>query len=167
MPQVIETPRLLLRPFRLDDVDAVFAMHSEPHVERFFGATTRAEVEEWLVIGLRTWAEGGYTRLAMVDRATGEFVGRSGLKHWEQFDEVEVGWMVRAAHLGRGYATEAGRASLDWGFANLSVDYITAMIRHENTESIAVAERLGMSFLREDRLHDAPTLVFAISRPLS
>jgi RimJ/RimL family protein N-acetyltransferase len=54
---------------------------------------------------------------------------------------------------------------LDWGFANLSVDYITAMIRPENAESIAVAERLGMRPLREDLLHDAPTLVYAAARP--
>lgn len=162
---MIETPRLLLRPFRLDDVDAVFAMHCEPHVMRFFGATTRAEVVGWLEADQANRAAGNYGRLAVEDKASGEFLGRSGLKHWEQFDETEASWLLRAVALGQGYATEAGQACLDWGFSNLSVGYITAMIRPANVGSIAVAERLGMTLLREDLLHDEPTLVYAAHRP--
>jgi RimJ/RimL family protein N-acetyltransferase len=157
----------VLRPFTVADAAALYDMQAEPHVERFFGVTTRAEIDEWLAGQEALWAAGGYGRLVITDRVTGELLGRSGLKYWDEYDEVEVGWMLRAAYLGRGYATEAGKACLDWGFAHLDVDHITAMIRPENTGSIAVAERLGMSLLREDVLHDAPTLVFAIWRPHS
>ena len=134
----------MLRPFTVADADDLYDMQAEPHVVRFFDVTTREEIDEWLLGQEAIWSGGGYGRLVITDRVSGEFLGRSGLRHWAEYDEVEVAWMLRAVAMGRGYATEAGKACLDWGFANLSVDYITAMIRPENTESIAVAERLGM-----------------------
>jgi RimJ/RimL family protein N-acetyltransferase len=94
----------------------------------------------------------------------GAFLGRSGLRHWPELDEVEVGWSLMAAARGRGLATEAGRFWLDWGFRELDDPYFTANIDPDNTASIAVAERLGMAPLREDTLHGGPVIVYALSR---
>lgn len=162
---MIETERLLLRPFRPDDGDHLYAMHAEPHVMRFYGATTRDDVETWLEADRATQGAGGLARLVIEDRATGEFLGRSGLKLWEQFGEVEVAWMLRATALGKGYAIEAGKACLDWGFAQLDIPYVTAMILPDNTPSRSVAERLGMATIREDVLHDKTVLIYALPRP--
>lgn len=161
---MIETERLRLRPFRPDDAEHLYAMHAEPHVMRFYGTTTREDVEKWLEADRATRAAGGLARLVIEDRATGEFLGRSGLKLWEQFGEVEVAWMLRANALGKGHATESGKACLDWGFANLDVPYVTAMILPENTPSRSIAERLGMTTIREDVLNDKPVLVYALHR---
>jgi RimJ/RimL family protein N-acetyltransferase len=73
------------------------------------------------------------------------------------------GWTLRADSWGRGYATEAAQACLDWGFRNLDLDYVTAMIRPGNDPSVRVAQRLGFTVLREDTLWDKPITVYALN----
>jgi RimJ/RimL family protein N-acetyltransferase len=65
---------------------------------------------------------------------------------------------------GRGVATEAGRACVEWGFRDFALPYVTAMIAPDNDASTAVARRLGMTPLREDVLHDVPVVVYAARR---
>ena len=72
--------------------------------------------------------------------------------------------MLRRDAWGRGYATEAAGACLDWGFATLSPRYFTAMIPPDNSASIRVAGRLGMTRMRADVLRDSPIVVYALSR---
>ena len=67
--------------------------------------------------------------MTLLDRESGAFLGRSGLKWWPEFGEVEVGWVLAPAARGRGLATEAGRASLEWAFRDLDVPYVTAIHR--------------------------------------
>jgi RimJ/RimL family protein N-acetyltransferase len=100
----------------------------------------------------------------VLDRASGRFLGRAGLKCWQRFDETEAGWVLRRDAWGRGYATEAARAFIDWGFASLPAPYFTAMIHPDNLASIRVACRLGMEPLREDVLLDSPVVVYAVDR---
>jgi RimJ/RimL family protein N-acetyltransferase len=161
---VIETERLLLRPLAPADLDEVVDLHEDPEVARFVGSLDRAEAEERLRTAEREWGERGYGRCAVLDRASGRFLGRAGLQYWPQFDETEVGWVLHRDARGHGYATEAGRAFLDWGFASLPAPYITAMIRPDNSASIGVADRLGMAPLREDVLLDTPVVVYALNR---
>jgi RimJ/RimL family protein N-acetyltransferase len=78
--------------------------------------------------------------------------------------EVEVGWVLAPAARGRGVATEAARACLEWGFHDFDLPYVTAMIAPDNAASIAVAERLGMEPLREDTLHDFGIEVIVLGR---
>jgi RimJ/RimL family protein N-acetyltransferase len=101
--------------------------------------------------------------LVMIERASGRFVGRAALYDWPQFGETEVGWVVRADARGCGFATEAGRAFAAWGFEHLKPPYLTAMIKPENVASIRVAERLGMSVLREDVLNGMPLVVYSVT----
>jgi RimJ/RimL family protein N-acetyltransferase len=161
---MIDTDRLLLRQMTTEDVDELVAIHAEPEVARFMGAFDRVKVSEWLEQNQRDWSEHGYGRLAMVDRATGRLLGRTGLKYWPQFRETEVGWVLRPDAWGHGFATEAALACAEWGFENLDLPYITAMIRPDNRRSIHVAERLDMSPLREDILLEEPVVVYSISR---
>jgi len=160
----IETERLLLRPLATGDVDQLLALHDDPAVARFMGAYDRAGLVAWLRSNLAEWAERGHGRTAIVERASGRFLGRGGLKHWPQFGEVELGWGLRPDARRQGFATEAAGASLRWGFERLPVPYITAMIHPDNAASISVAERLGMAPIRTDTLLDTPVLVYAIER---
>lgn len=161
---MIDTDRLLLRRLTADDLDELVAIHAEPEVARFMGTFDRVEATEFLQQNRRDWSEHGYGRLAVVDRATGRLLGRSGLKYFPQFRETEVGWVLRPDAWGHGLATEAGRACVAWGFGSLDAPYLTAMIRPDNRRSIAVAERLGMSPLREDVLLGEPVVVYSIER---
>lgn len=162
---MIETERLLLRPLRTEDTDAFVALHADERVSRFVGSYTRERAQERLREVERQWAERGHGLCAVLLRESGEFIGRCGLHHWNAFDEVEIGWTLRARAWGQGYATEAARACLERGFATLDVDYVTAMIRPGNTPSVKVAERLGFSPLREDVLFGNPVTVHALRRP--
>jgi RimJ/RimL family protein N-acetyltransferase len=96
-----------------------------------------------------------------VDRESGRFLGRTGLKYWPQFEETEVGWVLRPDAWGQGYATEAARACLDWAFTELGLPFVTAMIAPGNERSIRVAERIGMEPIREDELLGDPVVVYA------
>lgn len=96
-----------------------------------------------------------------VVQSSGELIGRSGLHYWPQFDETEVGWVLRRDRWGQGLATEAGAASLQWGFSTARLRMITAIVANENGPSRAVASKLGMKPLRPDHIFDRAVTVFA------
>jgi RimJ/RimL family protein N-acetyltransferase len=160
----LRTERLLMRPPVEDDLEDLVALHDDPAIVRVFGDTTREEMVDWIAVVRRDWEERGHGRVVIRDRDGGAFLGRTGLRFWPEFGEVELGWNLTEAARGRGVATEAGRAWLDWGFRELDVPYFTSMIDPWNTASIAVAERLGMTRLRDDELRGEPMLVYSLGR---
>lgn len=139
-------------------------MHAMPEITLTMGPFDRDAAAARLERNEREWRERGHGLVAINERSTGRFLGRSGLKYWPQFDETEVGWVLRADAWGHGFATEAGRACVDWGFRTFGLPYLTAMIVPENARSIAVATRLGMQPVRDDHLMDLPVVVYAIER---
>jgi RimJ/RimL family protein N-acetyltransferase len=163
----IETPRLLLRPIELGDLDEFVALHADPEVTRFIRPLDRAAAEERLHRDGREWLERGHGLLAVLDLKTSSFLGRCGLKYWPQFDETELGWVLRREAWGRGYATEAGRACVEWAFSEFDLTYLTAMINAGNRRSIRVSERLGFTPLRDDVLLGDPVDVYGLQRTAS
>lgn len=157
---MIETERLILRQVALGDLDEVIRLHEDPEVARFMGTPDRKWLEGWVEGSDGEWAELGYGRMAMLDRDSGEFLGRTGLKRWPQFEETEVGWALQPEARGRGLATEAARAVLSWS-QQFELPYVTAMIRPDNAPSLAVAERLGLRPMREDELLGVSVIVHA------
>ncbi|MFE9476750.1 GNAT family N-acetyltransferase [Streptomyces griseofuscus] len=111
--RMIETERLLLRPLHVSDVDVFVELHIDPKVNRFVGSFSRQQALERLTAIQRQWDERGHGLCAIELKSSGAFIGRSGLQYWEPFDEVELGWALRADHWGHGYATEAAQACLD------------------------------------------------------
>jgi RimJ/RimL family protein N-acetyltransferase len=164
MTVMIETARLILRPIEVSDLEDLVALSSDPEMTRFVRSLDRGGAEEAIRAGEREWSERGHGMLAILDRSGERFLGRAGLKYWPQFGETEVGWVLRRDAWGRGYATEAGRACVEWGFANLALPYITAMIQSANRRSIRVAARLGFVAMRDDVLNDDPVIVYALRR---
>lgn len=162
---MITTERLRLRPATTADVDFWVRLHADPEVHQFVGAYTPERAEIRLRAIEDSWATRGYGLCVVESLATGEAIGRSGLNWWAEFGETEAGWTFAREQWGKGYATEAARAVLDWGFTTLGLDQITAMIHHENHASIAVAERLGFTPRREDEVLGKPCIVYALDRP--
>jgi RimJ/RimL family protein N-acetyltransferase len=163
----IETERLLLRPMGMGDLDEFAALHLDPEVTRFIRPLDRAAAEEQLRRNESEWLERGHGLLTVLDRRDGDFLGRCGLKYWPQFDETELGWVLRSDAWGREYATEAARACIEWGFSEFEMPYLTAMINPENVLSARVAERLGLIPMRDDVLLGDPVVVYGIDRPAS
>jgi RimJ/RimL family protein N-acetyltransferase len=144
MSGVLETERLLLRLSTLDDVDILVELDSDPAVMRYVTGgkpTARADVEALVRATLGT-------RWLGFERVTGEFVGWFGLKSAPEPGERELGYRMRKATWGKGYATEAVRALLAVGFAELELTRVWAKTMTVNDRSRAVMERLGMRYVR-------------------
>jgi ribosomal-protein-alanine N-acetyltransferase len=145
----LETERLLLRRWRSSDEEPFAALNGDEEVmEHFPNVLTRAE-SDWMIADLEARFERqGYGLWAVEVRESGEMVGFVGLNvptfAAPFMPAVEVGWRLRKSAWGHGYATEAARASLSYGFSQAGLDEIVAMTTTTNSRSAAVMERLGM-----------------------
>ncbi len=143
---VIETPRLRLRPLAESDLDDLARLNANPQVMQFLGSgQTLDRVQTWQLLALANGHQQlrGYSLMAIEERAGGRFVGRTGPWFPVDWPMLEVGWVIDPASQGQGFATEAGRAMVDWCFANLPLDEVCSMILPGNTASTRVAEKLG------------------------
>ena len=166
-PQILDTPRLILREFSLDDADSLFSVLSDPETMRFYPAPLdRTGVEEWIARNVRRYAKDGHGLWGMVLKTNGELIGDCGLtvQAVESIDEIEIGYHVRRDRWGQGLATEAARACRDYGFARLPVDHLISLIRPENLPSRRVAEKNGMTVWKEIIRRGFPHLVYSIRR---
>lgn len=164
----IRTERLTLRGYRETDVDALFAMADGDDVIAPFMTYNVAPLREacWRSVALWIghWALRGFGMWAVEERSSGAFIGRIGLWEPEGWPGTEVGWMLGRAWWGRGFATEAGRAAMDWGFENLPVTELVSLIQPDNTPSIGVAEKLGETFAGMVPYRGGETGKWAITR---
>jgi RimJ/RimL family protein N-acetyltransferase len=144
----LRTERLIMRGFLEEDLDAWAGICSDTEVTRWVGSSEPVSREDaWRLMAnfLGHWELRGYGQWALVETATGELVGRTGLLQPEAWPGLEVGWLVAREHWGRGFATEAGRASIEWAREELGADHIISLIEDANERSARVAERLGMT----------------------
>jgi RimJ/RimL family protein N-acetyltransferase len=144
----VHTERLVLRGFREDDLDQWAAISADPEVTRWVGdpeGLSREDAWRHMAYFIGHWALRGFGQWALEERDTGELVGRTGLLQPEAWPGLEVGWLVARAHWGRGFAPEAGRASIEWAREELGADHVISLIEDDNHRSARVAEKLGMS----------------------
>ena len=148
-PLSLSTPRLLLRPWRDDDVDAFAAMFEDPAVMEFLMPADRAAIDAIVGRVRAHFDRHGYGWWAAELRTTGAFIGFIGLVHipFEAHftPAVEVGWRLASAYWGQGYATEGARASLDAAFTQLGLAEIVSITVPANVRSLRVMERIGMT----------------------
>src|SRR6478752_5973534 len=145
---VIETDRLKLRQWRGSDVAANTAMLSDPGTARFITVDGKPVTEE--LIGWRNaavmaghWVLHGTGMFVVEEKTSGKYVGRVGPWFPPGWPGFEVGWGIAREFRGKGYATEAARAAIDWSFATFEIDRILHCIDCENIPSQGVARRLG------------------------
>lgn len=164
---MIETTRLLLRPYALDDFRPYHAMLQEPAVYRHLDAPM-PEQDAWFRI-LRWaghWHLLGYGLFAVLDRATGQFVGETGLGAFHRglgsdFDgDDEAAWVFSGAVHGTGTALEAAQAAHDWYDANRGRDRTVCIIDPDNIASIRLAEKLGYRPYGEAAVKGRPVIKF-------
>ncbi|HEU5327768.1 MAG TPA: GNAT family N-acetyltransferase [Thermomicrobiales bacterium] len=144
---ILQTPRLTLRELDPADLDFVAAMLAHPEVMRYWPRCyTRAEAEDWITRQQARYAQDGFGYWLVVERATGQPVGQAGLLALtvDGRADTALGYILHRPCWGRGFATEAGAACLDYAFTTLGQPRVIAPIRPENTPSRAVAARLGL-----------------------
>src|SRR5262245_43243664 len=116
----LETARLTLRPWRLEDFEPFAAMLAEPEVMAFLSANgkTLSSFEAWqaLCTTVGHWTMRGYGMFAVLERTSGDLIGRIGPWCPEGWPDFELGWTLRRQSWGKGYATEAAHACLEYSF---------------------------------------------------
>lgn len=147
----LTTPRLILRPHRLDDFDDSFALWRDDNVARFIGGrpSTREEVWSRLLRYAGHWTLLGFGYFVVHERESGRFIGEAGLADFHRElepgfgDTPECGWaFIPSAH-GKGYATESVNAILAWRDAALQGTRTVCLVAPDNRASIRVAEKTG------------------------
>jgi RimJ/RimL family protein N-acetyltransferase len=144
---ILETDRLLLRPFRTSDLDDYAALNADPEVLRHLGGGAqpcdRGRSWRHLAFLIGHWQLGGAGIWAVEHRETGSFLGVTGFSEPAGWPGFELSWMLARPWWGHGYATEGARAALDYAFTVLKKNRVISLIHPENRASIRVAERLG------------------------
>ena len=145
--------RLNFRLMTDDDLEDMSAMLADPSVMEFYPSPkSRGEAQAWIDWNKRNYSEHGYG-LWIIETKSGEFVGDCGLT-WQAVNgrpELEVGYHVRSAMQGRGYATEAAAACRDFARDALGAVHLVAIIHPANTASRRVAQKIGLEFEEDDR----------------
>lgn len=158
---IAETERLVLRTIEPGDAVEQDRLLNTPTVmARLGGVKELYEIEAKHAKSMALYAQEGFSFLFMIEKASGEMVGHCGLKRVDNPlarnpGDHEVGWLVREDRWRRGYAEEAVRAVLDWGFGRVSAPFIVALTSLANVPSWKLMQKLGMR-RREDLDFDDP-----------
>lgn len=165
----IETARLVLRPWRESDLDDYTALLTTEQVRAALhlpDTTSRRDAWNQMALWTGQWELRGSGQWALEERETGALVGRAGIHFPENLDGLghEVGWTLHPDHWGKGFATEAGAAALDYAFDTLGCDEVWSFILPENDRSQAVATRLGLAFVELRTLYFFPSQPHGIWR---
>jgi RimJ/RimL family protein N-acetyltransferase len=140
----VETPRLILRPPRLDDLDGWAAMMIDEPTARFIGGVApRPVCWRQLMTMIGSWHAAGFGMFSVIEKSSGRWIGRLGPWQPEGWPGTEIGWAVARDCWGRGYAVEGAIAATNWAIDTLGWTDIIHSIAPGNTASQRVAQKLG------------------------
>jgi ribosomal-protein-alanine N-acetyltransferase len=145
----IETPDLILRPWRLEDKEVLFQVLQEPGILQYFPPTrfTLEGTLKYINHQLLNWQEHGYGHWAITLKEDGRVVGWDGLEHLPETSENEVAYLLSHEVWGCGFATQAAQAAVKYGLETVGLQEIIGLVHPENTRSIRVLEKCGFSFI--------------------
>jgi RimJ/RimL family protein N-acetyltransferase len=164
----LRTPRIILRPFRQEDIDAMEQLFANPDFMRFsLGVYTERKQTVAFIEKVIGWNRAAIpSQFAVAPRSEDDAViGYCGFHHHPEVPgEVEIGYRLHPAYWNRGLITEAARAVRDHGFRHWKLARVISLIHPENIPSRRVAEKNGMKVEKEIMFRGFPTLVYAITR---
>lgn len=173
MREPIETERLLLRELLLSDVDGMFELDSNPNVHLFVGKKPVKHIDEshvYIENIQQQYKDFGTGRWAVILKETNEFLGWSGIKFItneinNHKDFYEIGYRFIEKHWGKGYATEAGKAFVDYAFNVLKADVLYAYADPGNENSRRILEKLGLRYVNSFEYQKELELWFEMKNP--
>lgn len=155
----VETARLKLVPLSARFNEDLFRLFHEPEVAGWLfltGPPTREQLEARTTQHEQVWAERGYGMFAVLEKANDRFVARVGAMTTPETGRIEIAWSTIRDAWGKGYASEAARASLDFTFAHSQLDALDCYLRPDNTASRRVAEKIGFYYQDTRFLYERP-----------
>lgn len=165
--KTINTKRTVLKQMTLADARQLHLTVGVPDVMKFWvGGADRTieETERRIAVIVAHWNTYNFGDWGVVHKESLELIGFAGLHHLEDMQEVNLGYALKESVWRCGYATEICRAVLEYGFANLELPVIVAVIWPENVASITLAQKLGMGFERKMTWAGGPRVVYSVTR---
>lgn len=167
MHVIIETERLILRRFESGEGQLIYTLNEDPEVTRYTGDPVRdlAHANEVLdQVILPQYALYNHGRWAVHTKPGMEFIGWCGLKYRPERDEVDLGYRFIKSAWGKGYASEAAMASINYGFEKLGLRRIVGRAMPGNIASLKVLEKCGMRYVGEEVVDEHEAKTYEISR---
>ena len=144
-PYILQTSRLGFRPYRASDEELLLPVFADQYAAQFYPAMAQAEgITRWINWNLRNYDEYGFGLWALELLESGQFIGDAGITYQTVEDQkvLEIGWHIHPNFRALGYATEAGRECLHFGFNSLQAATLSSIVDPSNTASIKVAQRV-------------------------
>jgi len=166
--KILETNRLILRTWTQTDADALFEIMRDARVMRYLAdgkPFTSEQTKDFLIWAENYQLENGFCRWKIIEKSSGEVVGSCGFARPHGTEEVELGYLLAQKHWGKGFATEAARAAMLYGFGKLNFREIIAMTDLENTASQKVLEKIGFARRGVEAYGGEETLVYLAKNP--
>jgi RimJ/RimL family protein N-acetyltransferase len=165
----LETPRLILRPPRVQDLDAWSEMMRDEPTARFIGGVLpRPLCWRQLMTIIGAWHAHGFGMFSVIERSSGRWIGRLGPWQPEGWPGTEIGWTIVRDCWGKGYAVEGAEAATTWAFDTLGWSDVIHSIAPENVASQRVAQKLGSRLIGSGKLpapfEDDPVEIWGQSR---
>lgn len=152
MNVIIETPRLLLREYTMEDFDALYTILSDPETMKHYPKPyDEAGTLRWLHWSLQNYQKHGFGLWAIELKETGAFIGDCGITMQPIDGETlpEIGYHIHKAYWRKGYAKEAASAVRDWFFHHTGFDAVYSYMTRDNTASYSTAASVGMKRVKE------------------
>ncbi len=162
---ILVTPRLLLRPFTMGDLDDVIALYSDPDVMRYITAIeTPEEIRASLERMISRFEERGWGMFAVIERREKRFIGCCGLQPLDATQMIELSFTLAKSAWGKGYATEASKLLLRKAFTDWGLETVVAIVQPENTSSTHIMEKLGMQYVRNGEFYHKNCALYALEK---
>jgi RimJ/RimL family protein N-acetyltransferase len=168
MAAILQTERLTLRQWLLEDFEPLAAFLADPELSRYrTGRVDRHGAWTWLTSQIGQLRLRGYGPMAAEVRDSGVLIGFAGLYHPITFDEPELAYSLFRGHHGHGFATEMADGVRRWAASKLRLPPLMSFVHPDNTASRAVCERLGATIEGETEFLGQPRLIFRHTLPAS
>jgi len=166
MKFIIETDRLLLREFILDDAEKFYQLNLNPNVIKYTGNAAFKSIEEAksFLENYNDYKTNGYGRWAVINKESNEFIGWCGLKYGELENETDIGFRFFEEEWNKGYATESAIACLKYGFEVLKLNRIIGRAMKENAASIKVLEKIGLIYETNCTFENKEAVIYKIEK---
>ena len=154
----IETERLILRELRESDLDGMFELDCDPEVHRYLGnkpVKTKEESKIIITDIIKQYSERGIGRWAAIEKSSGEFIGWSGIKLNTEYNMngfakyYDVGYRLIKRYWGKGYATESGKAAVNYAFNVLKLPELYGITEMENQASHNALLKIGLHYVED------------------
>ncbi len=163
----IETARLRLRPFNLEDVDSFYAIWNDPEVRKFLWDDQPVSMEVAYVAvraSIELFENQGFGMWVMIHKESDTIIGSCGFRFLGDTPEIELLYAILPSFWGQGLTSEAAHAVLRYGFEELGFERIVGLANVENVASLRVMEKVGMKFEKHADYLDEPMAYYGISR---